>query len=111
VDRAHAVLAGDRIRSLDPSTGRTQWTWTPPTPERFGYPALVGNRVVVPGGAYLIFLDAATGEERGRRNLKGFAAQPGAAAVLVIGRRLLFSQADRLIALDEAPDQSLAMNW
>ena len=111
VDRAHAVLTGDRIRSLDPSTGRTQWTWTPPTPERFGYPALVGNRVVVPGGAYLIFLDAATGEERGRRNLKEFAAQPGAAAVLVIGRRLLFSQADRLIALDEAPDQSLAMKW
>ena len=70
----------------------------------------VGNRIVVPGGPSLIFLDAATGEERGRRGLQEFGAQPGAATVLVMGRRLLYSQPDRLIALDEAPDEVLARN-
>jgi outer membrane protein assembly factor BamB len=108
VDRAHAILAGDQIRSIDPATGKPEWTWVPQTQERLGYPCLFGNRVLVPGGASLTFLDLSTGEETGRRGLKEFNAQPGAATVLVLGRRLLFSQADRLIALDESPDQRLA---
>jgi outer membrane protein assembly factor BamB len=111
VEGTRAVLAGDQIRCIDPVNGRPHWTWTPPDRARLGYPALVGNRVVVPGGASLTFLDAATGGETGRRSLRAFGAQPGAATVLVIGRRMLFAQADRLIALDEAPNQSLAMNW
>jgi outer membrane protein assembly factor BamB len=109
VDGKRAVLAGDQIRCLNPATGQALWTWTPPDRTRLGYPALVGNRIVVPGGASLIFLDALTGGETGRRGLREFGAQPGAATLLVIGRRMLFSQADRLIALDEAPNQSMAM--
>jgi outer membrane protein assembly factor BamB len=108
VDSTRAVLAGEQIRSVDPVSGRPLWTWTPPDRSRLGYPALVGSRIVVPVGASVIFLDAATGAELGRRSLKEFGAQPTAAAVLVLGRRLLFSQPDRLLAVDESPSASLA---
>jgi outer membrane protein assembly factor BamB len=108
VDDRRAVLVGEQIRALDLATGRVQWNWTPPDRSRLGYPALVANQVVVPSGATLVFLDATSGGELGRRSLREFGAQPGAATVLVIGRRLLFSQADRLIAVDEAPEESLA---
>jgi outer membrane protein assembly factor BamB len=108
VDDQRAVLAGEQIRSLDPATGRLQWNWAPSDRTRFGYPALVGSRIAVPGGSTTIFLDAATGVEQGRVSLRDFGAQPGAATLLVLGRRLLFSQPDRLIAVDETPGESLA---
>jgi outer membrane protein assembly factor BamB len=108
VNRNRAVLAGEQIRSVDATTGQPRWAWTPPDRERLGYPALVGNRIVVPVGAAVLFLDAGSGAERGRLSLREFGAQPGAATVLVLGRRLLFSQPDRLIAIDESPNDAVA---
>jgi outer membrane protein assembly factor BamB len=108
VDDRRAVLVGDQIRSLDLATGRSQWDWTAPDRARIGYPALVGNQIVVPLGSTLAFLDATSGTELGRRSIRDFGAQSSAATVLVIGRRLLFAQADRLIAVDESLDESLA---
>jgi outer membrane protein assembly factor BamB len=106
-----ALLMGDDLRSIDLATGQSKWSWTVPDRNRLGYPALVGDRVVVPQGAAILFLDAESGTEVARRSLRGFDAQPGAATVLVLGRRLLFSQPDRLIAIDESPGESLARLW
>jgi hypothetical protein len=108
VNGERAVLAGEQIRSIDPATGRPHWAWTPPDRERLGYPALVGRQLVVPLGSSVLFLDAESGAERGRLNLKEFGAELGAATVLVLGRRLIFSQPDRLIAVDDSPDDVLA---
>jgi outer membrane protein assembly factor BamB len=109
VDGPRAILAGDQIRAIDALTGLPRWAWAPPARSRLGFPALAGNRVVVPLGGSLTFLDAATGEEQGRISLREFGAQPGAATVLVLGRRLLFSQPDRILALDESPDATTAL--
>jgi outer membrane protein assembly factor BamB len=106
--RERALLAGEQLRSVDPATGRSHWTWTPPDRERLGYPSLVGRQIVAPLGSSVLFLDAATGTERGRVSLKEFGAEAAVGTVLVLGRRLLLSQPDRLIAVDESPDDVIA---
>jgi outer membrane protein assembly factor BamB len=109
VDGRRAILTGDQVRAIDPVTGVPVWEWTPPARARVGFPALVGNRVIVPMGASLVLLDAATGDETGRISLRQYGAPPGAATVLALGRRLLFAQPDRILALDESPDAATAM--
>jgi len=66
----------------------------------------VAGKIATQAGAFM--LEKPLG---GRGILLGGVPGVAAATVLVIGRRMLFAQADRLIALDEAPNQSLAMGW
>lgn len=109
VQGTRALLSGDQLRAIDAVTGLPIWAWTPPSRARLGFPALSGDRVVVPLGGTVTFLDAATGDERGRIDLREYGAQPGAATVLILGRRMLFAQPDRLLAIDESPDATTAM--
>jgi outer membrane protein assembly factor BamB len=108
VDGSRAILTGDQVRAINPVTGIPLWEWTPPARARVGFPALVGNRVIVPMGASLVLLDAAAGDEIGRISLRQYGAPPGAATVLALGRRLLFAQPDRILALDEIADAATA---
>ncbi len=106
VDKGSAYLCGQlEVAAFDMETGAKRWTWNSPgTQSNTGYAALVGDRLylVVEGKLYAI--DAASGEGKVAADLTEFVGEPaGYTTLLAVGKRLLVSMRDRVIALEPAP--------
>jgi outer membrane protein assembly factor BamB len=97
VDETHAYLCGAQVQALDLATGARRWTWSAPEGVP-GYAALAGSRIYMPVGASVFVLDRATGRQVAAIDLRSRGVQPDYATVLLIGRQLLLSQPERLVA-------------
>src|SRR5439155_1967330 len=101
VDETQAYLCGSEVQALDLATGARRWTWSAPEGVP-GYAALAGSRIYMPVGASVHVLDRGTGRQIAAIDLRSHDIDPDYAAVLLIGRQLLLSQPDQLVAFTEA---------
>jgi outer membrane protein assembly factor BamB len=97
VDETQAYLCGGGVQALDLATGARRWTWSAPEGVP-GYAALAGSRIYMPVGASIYVLDRTTGRQLAAIDLHLDEVEPDSATVLVIGRQLLLSQPDQLVA-------------
>jgi outer membrane protein assembly factor BamB len=97
VDDSQAYLCGSEVHALDLATGARRWTWSAPEGVP-GYAAFAGSRIYMPVGASVLVLDRATGRQVAAIDLRSRGVEPDYATVLLIGRQLLLSQPERLVA-------------